>query len=161
MMNKWMKVLVMTVALVVGPAVVSSAQIKVQVTDFGAFSQIKPNAGTYPRAGAGVLDVRVQSPPLTRSTFIDRGAGAIFGLSFVATGGKSGTPIGLRIVVEGPALASDGTGRPRYATFRLTVHPKTEHRVLIRLGPNDKPGRYRVRIFHRRAGLVNKEFVVK
>jgi len=98
--------------------------------------------------------------PYLRSTVVPLKPGTVFGLSFKLKKGVSAATL-IRIIVDGPPLSTDRTGRNRYLAGQITVLPGQVQHILIRLTPADVAGAYRVRLFYRGRELAGREFQLK
>ncbi len=151
---------ILGLAITIVPAVAGPSQVGVEVVEFGLYTLRPVEGGTWPRTGPGVLQVSVMRRPYLRSTVVPLKPGTVFGLSFRLTKGVSAaTPI--RIIVDGPPLSTDRTGRNRYLAGRITVLPGQVQHILIRLTSADVAGAYRVRLFYRGRELAGREFQIK
>lgn len=151
---------VVGLATAIVPVQAGPAQVAVEVVEFGLYTLRPLEGGTWPRSGPGVLQVSLMRRPYLRSTVVPLKPGTVFGLSFKLKKGVSAATL-IRIIVDGPPLSKDRTGRNRYLAGQITVLPGQVQHILIRLTPVDVAGAYRVRLFYRGRELAGREFQIK
>ncbi|MBU0516492.1 MAG: DUF3859 domain-containing protein [Proteobacteria bacterium] len=152
--------MVMGLVMTVVGAQAGPAEVAVEVVEFGLYTLRPMEGGTWPRSGPGMLQVSLMRRPYLRSTVVPLKPGIVFGLSFrLKRGVSAATPI--RIIVDGPPLTTDRTGRHRYQAGQVTVLAGQVQHVLIRLTSADVAGGYRVRLFYRGRQLAGRAFQIK